>query len=229
MKKKYLIIGITITFLLIAGVCYSCSYQDSNASGVLVTSLNSIEKDNAEQNSTEQSPESDIAVTNGEQLNVTIPDNSEVTSIYVHICGAVVKPGVYQIESNARLIDIIKIAGGLSKAAAGDYMNQAQPVSDGQRIYIPTKDEVKELSAQEYLAGNSMEPETDQPEEAKLININQADEEELMNLPGIGEAKAKNIIDYRKTKGNFKTIKELMNIPGIKEGLFKQISTYITV
>jgi competence protein ComEA len=63
----------------------------------------------------------------------------------------------------------------------------------------------------------------------KLININLAGKEELMNLPGIGEAKAASIIEYRSANGHFQTIEELMKIPGIKEGLFNKVSSYITV
>jgi competence protein ComEA len=132
------------------------------------------------------------------------------------------------------------LSGGFTKEAAGDYINQAQPVYDGQRIYIPTQDEVKELPVAEYVAGQALSVEQStltntgdtnntgsKDTSSTLVNINTANAEELMNLPGIGQAKANSIIDYRTTKGDFKTIEDLMSISGIKEGLFNQISSYI--
>ena len=61
------------------------------------------------------------------------------------------------------------------------------------------------------------------------MNINQASREELMTLPGIGEAKADSIIQHRETMGNFGTIEEIMEIEGIKEGVFRKIEERITV
>ena len=61
------------------------------------------------------------------------------------------------------------------------------------------------------------------------MNINTASTKELITLPGIGEAKAQKIIDYRADNGKFSKIEDIMNIPGIKEGLFNKISENITV
>jgi len=158
----------------------------------------------------------------------------DTASIYVHICGAVICPGVYVMKSSSRIIDVIKLAGGLSADAAGDYINQACKVSDGQRIYIPTKEETKDISVEEYGEGD---PDSQVNHSSiatidnnvDLININTADKDTLMELPGIGEAKAANIIDYRITNGKFQSVEDLMNIPGIKEGVFNKFSQYITV
>lgn len=221
MRRKYVMIGIIFILFIIAGVCYSCTYKDNNTSAVLVTSL----EDNEDIES-EEKEEIDNSIQEDEIVEHTSDDIQP--DIYIHICGAVVNPGVYQIENDARLVDLIELAGGLQPEAAGDYINQAQPITDGQRVYIPTREEVKELSTGDYIEGDKSNQEIPS-EETKLININQADENELMSLPGVGQSKAGSIIEYRNTKGNFKTIEELMNIPGIKEGLFQQIFSYITV
>jgi len=142
----------------------------------------------------------------------------------------VINPGVYPAKEEARIVDLIKLAGGLTKGAAGDYINQAQLVTDGQRIYIPNQEELKELSTADYIAGEQKDTastNTEGGEESALININTADKEELMSISGIGEVKATSIIAYREKNGKFNAIEELMNIPGIKEGLFSQISYMI--
>ncbi len=154
-------------------------------------------------------------------------EKDEPPMIYVHLCGAVMNPGVYEVSESSRVFDVIEQAGGLSQEAAGDYINQAQQVKDGQRIYIPTKDEVEGMSPVVELSTDDQNPSS--TTDKKLININLADAKELMELPGVGEAKAASIIEYRNANGSFQTIEELMKIPGIKEGLFNKVSSYITV
>ena len=61
------------------------------------------------------------------------------------------------------------------------------------------------------------------------ISINDADEENLTKISGIGSSKAKSIIEYRKQNGNFKTIEDIMNVSGIGKSLFEKIKDYITV
>lgn len=62
-----------------------------------------------------------------------------------------------------------------------------------------------------------------------LININTASIEELMNITGIGESKAKSIIQYRDENGNFKVIEDIKNVSGIGDALFEKIKGSITV
>ncbi|MDF2538770.1 MAG: hypothetical protein K0S76_1791 [Herbinix sp.] len=222
MKKKFIITGFTILLFLVAGICYSCSFNKDKVPEVLIASLdNDGEQETTPQDLNENYDADHSALTNSEEVSADV-------IIYVHLCGAVVKPGVYEVNTGTRLIQVIELAGGLLKEAADDYINQAQPITDGQRIYIPTKDEVKELNAAEYMDGDKGDEE-DSDSRTKLVNINKADAEELMNLPGIGQSKADSIIAYRNSNGNFSKSEDLMNIPGIKEGLFNQISSYITV
>ncbi len=244
MKKKYVVAVITCTFLLVSGICYSCAYDDSEASTLHVTKVQEDAENSEQQSKRDQKSEElkldkiDLQSQGSKEeksnINANQTSNDDINSgsveavIYVHICGAVVNPGVYLTDSQARLCDLIQLSGGLKKEAAGDYINQAQQVIDGQRIYIPTIDEVAELSAQELITGDesSIEGTSDT---SKLVNINTASAEELMELPGIGQAKSDSIIAYRASKGNFQSIEDLMSIPGIKEGLFNQISSYICV
>lgn len=227
MKKNYFYTGITIGFFLIAGVCYSCSYKAKEESAAFVSSLENS-KDGKTQDQALKGDDSQEETLQEVNLIRDETTDLEQAYLYAHICGAVVMPGVYQAKSNARLIDLIELAGGLREDAAEDYINQAQGVKDGQRIYIPTREEIRELSVSAYIEGDKSSQETSKEAAAK-ININEAGEEELMSLSGVGQSKASSIIKYRNENGNFKAIEELMNIPGIKEGLFNQISSYITI
>jgi competence protein ComEA len=225
MKKKYIIVGFTCIFFLISGICYSCTFQQKDGAVLLANkSKEQTELPAKQEKSIENSNENVLQEKQQEQQPEEVPKE-----IYVHICGEVKEPGVYRLQAQARLVDAITLSGGLTKEAAGDYINQAQKLSDGQRVYIPSRKELEKLSLEEYLAGEQAEELTSQGTDkgSSLIDINTADLKTLMELPGIGQAKADSIISYRNANGSFKTTDELMKIPGIKEGLFRQISSLI--
>lgn len=215
MKKKWLITALTSCLLLIAGICYSCSYNQQGTA----TLISSLDEESI-------ALEEDDEVNEITSLDPTPIPSEEMIYIYAHICGAVHSPGVYKLETGARIVDFIQACGGLTTDGDENYINQAETVVDGQRIYVPTKAELEALAIDDYIAGNLDDAES----EAELaVNINNASEKELMELPGIGESKAKSIIKYRETQGKFDKVEDLMNIPGIKEGLFNQISSRIRV
>ena len=141
--------------------------------------------------------------------------------IVIHICGAVVNPGVYELPEGSRIFQAIQAAGGFLEEARQDFLNQAAVLSDGIRLYVPTMEETENIS--ENI------PEGILGENSGLVNINTADEEELCTLTGIGSGKAKSIIDYRTKNGNFQKIEDIMNVEGIKDGLFQKIRDSITV
>ena len=131
--------------------------------------------------------------------------------IIVHVCGAVRNEGVYELPAGSRIGDAIDAAGGFLPTADRNYCNLAQPVEDGQQIRVPTKAEAASLQ------------EAESRKSSGLIDINTASEEELMTLPGIGQAKAQAIIAWRKENGGFQTIEDIMKVPGIKESAFLRI------
>lgn len=144
-------------------------------------------------------------------------------TIYVYVCGAVHEPGVYELEKGARIYEVIESAGGLRDDADKNYVNQAQILSDGEQIYIPTEEE----AAQEHLISEA-EKTVDTAADGR-IDINTATKEELMTLSGIGESRAESILVYRQVHGAFQNIEELKNVDGIKEGVFQKIKDSITV
>lgn len=145
--------------------------------------------------------------------------------VAVYICGAVTHPGVYRFSQNTRVCDVIEAAGGLTKKADSSAVNQARFVQDGEQIQIPTKKESSSASKQISETGAK---EGTVSSDGK-VNINTATREELMTLPGIGEAKADAIIAYREEHGLFQKPEDIMNISGIKNGVYQKISEKITI
>lgn len=144
-------------------------------------------------------------------------ESEPAASVWVYVCGEVAVPGVYELREGDRIVDAIEKAGGMTEAAAGTYLNLAEPVSDGQKIEVPSQEQAAELL------------QTEREETSGLVNLNTASEEELMTLTGIGESKAQAILDYREEHGGFQKPEDLMEIPGIKEGVFQKIKDQITV
>lgn len=150
--------------------------------------------------------------------------------IVVYVCGAVNSPGVYELENDSRIADAVSMAGGLLQDADSDSINLAGRISDGMKIRIPFEGEIladENNDGEQSTSGNIGEDNVSAESTNEKININNATKEQLMTLSGVGESKANAIIEYRNTKGTFKTIEEIMNIEGIKEGVFNKIKDSI--
>lgn len=150
-------------------------------------------------------------------------NNSDSATIVVQVCGEVVSPGVYRIEEGSRIEAAIKLAGGLTDDAAYASINQAAYAKDGQMIYVCSKEQYTYAPTEDNGGVNQGN------NQSAKVNINRANKEELMTIPGIGEAKAQLIISYREEHGCFDSINEIMEIDGIKEGLFNQMKNMIIV
>lgn len=171
--------------------------------------------------------------------------------IYVDIKGEVVNPGVYSLDEGSRVIDAIKISGGLTENAYTRYLNMSKVLTDENVIIINNLSEIEEIknnknkeiiketdntvsiNKEEVITNDYKKPkeeETTKSDELNtLVNINTANLEELSKINGIGESTAKKIIDYREKNGEFKTIEDIMNVSGIGEKKYDQIKEYITI
>ena len=150
--------------------------------------------------------------------------------IYCYICGAVKNPGVYECLEGARLNQLIELAGGFTKQAAGTSLNLARIVSDAERIYVPTCEEIKEeQGGMADIALNEDGSDRVQTGTEDKVNINTADIDRLTSLPGIGQAKAKSICSYREEHGAFQSIEELKNVEGIKDGVYNKVKDLISI
>lgn len=141
--------------------------------------------------------------------------------IGVYISGEVKNTGVYYLKKDSRITDLINICGGPTEEADVSKINPAQKLNDSDKIIIPKKEE--NLNTESIEDTN----ESDINVQEK-ININTATKDELTSLNGIGEATANKIINYR-NKNKFKEIEDIMNVPGIGEAKFNNIKDYICV
>ena len=156
-----------------------------------------------------------------QQAEANEADGSETSSaqLYVQVSGAVVCPGVYAFPEGSRVYEAIARAGGLTEDAYDVELNQAQLLTDGQKIYVPVVGEAVTVS-QNGSAGLS---------DDGRININTATVEELMTLTGIGETRAKSIVAYRDAHGPFAAPEDLQQVSGIGESTYRKIADAITI
>ena len=128
--------------------------------------------------------------------------------VLVHVAGAVVEPGVYQLLPDARVRDALVAAGGPTAHADWDAVNLAAFVADGTRVYIPTVGEAVPVEAVTGGAGGAMTP-------AGPVDVNRATPEQLESLPGVGPATALAIVTERDRNGPFVDVDDLDRVPGI--------------
>lgn len=184
----------------------------------------------------------------------TKEEKSDVkNSCLVDVKGEVKKPGVYELDSDSRVIDALNMAG-LTKESNTKFINLSKIISDEMVIFIYSNDEVKKMlestnvesicdvvhnnacvdSEESIIYDKGMDKvesnllNKSEEENDNIININTATLEELLTLSGIGESKAKSIIEYR-TKTPFNKIEDIMNVSGIGESLYNKIKENITV
>ena len=132
--------------------------------------------------------------------------------IFVHIAGKVKHPGIYQLDSGARVFDVVLLAGGFTKKANQSSINLARVVTDGEQIVIGS-------GASQELLNNSQ----------SFISLNQSSVSTLEDLPGVGPALAGRIVDWREANGGFKSKEDLLNVAGIGDKLYSSIKDLVTL
>ena len=211
-RKKQIGIIVVVLFFVAAGIWYY--FQGSML----------FEQQKAD---TELTGVWDALVTEAPVTQPPIQETFEIEKLVVHVCGAVENPGIYTLPAGSRLYEAVAMAGGFSKEADTSYHNLARSIEDGERIYILSVAETKELTTEQQVAGEAGVSISSQTN--ALVNLNTATIEQLMTLPGIGEARAKEILAYRAKIGRFTDIEELMNVSGIGESRFENVKDKITV
>ena len=186
------------------------------------------------------------AVSAGEGASLGTSEKNEASSadtpgIYVDVSGAVIAPGVYELADDSRVFEAAEKAGGLAEDADTSSVNLAAKLSDGDKLYIPTKSEIKAGKTDAgiitgIIAEKQNKEKTSAAGTAKqndagsgIININTADAALLTEISGIGPSTAQKIVDYRAQHGSFKSVTELLNVRGIGEKTLAKIKDKLCV
>ncbi len=147
-------------------------------------------------------------------------------SVIVYISGAVQQPDVYELPYDARVKDVVLVAGGLLDSADSNNINLAARIEDEQHIHIPHIGESTQPATTRGAAGATGAP---AESGSGLLNLNTATAADLEELPGVGQVMAGRIVEYRSANGPFTAVEELQQVTGIGPSLFEKISPLVTV
>ena len=230
--RRPVVLAAALLSLMTAG-CGSPSYESVGTPQSAVESGGSPDGWFPEEAGSAGKTESADKSGDAEKTDGTGRGESGTASVFVYVCGAVRTPGVYRLPAGSRVYQAIGAAGGLTGDAEDRMINQAQTVSDGEQITVPTRTEAASMP---QLSENGA-PEVKQTGGSASagvsadgkVNINTADSAALQTLNGIGASRAEEIIAYREGNGRFGCIEDIMKVSGIKTALFEKIKDRITV
>jgi competence protein ComEA len=131
--------------------------------------------------------------------------------VEIHVAGWVVSPGVVEVVEGSIVADAVEAAGGLRTGALVDQINLAAPVRSGDQVIVPGPDDLE--------AGNQEGP----------LRLNRATSSELQTLPGVGPVLAERIVSYREVNGPFQQVEDLLQVPGIGEAKLSSIRDLVRV
>lgn len=159
--------------------------------------------------------------------------------VCVYVTGHVVHPGVVYLDEGSRVADAIEACGGMTDDASAESLNLARIVADGEQIQVQSVAEMEAASQTVVPSGSSASVASGPSSQVASgpssqvasgkVNINTADSSQLQTLSGVGESKAKKIIDYREANGPFKSIEDLANVSGIGEKTVENLREYICI
>lgn len=161
-------------------------------------------------------------------------ETTEEVELVIAVAGAIDRPGVHRLPAGSRVDDAIRIAGGMTADADPDRLNLAAPLTDGERIWVPSRGEEE---PPEVITGAVPPPASapdgrgadPDPDRVATVDINTADATELEALPGVGPATAAAIVAHREENGPFATVDQLIDVRGIGEVKLEQIRPHATL
>lgn len=164
----------------------------------------------------------------------TVPPTTVPDDFIVDVEGAVRRPGPVQVDPTGRVEDAIRAAGGVRGDADLERVDRAMPLVDGQRVYVPAEGQtdIPQVVGSTGGAPRGTEPapgSSTGSTPAESVNVNTADEAELITLPGVGPATAQAIIDHRDANGPFAAVDDLLGVKGIGPAKMENLRPHVTV
>ena len=164
------------------------------------------------------------------------PKEEIYLEVAIEVVGEVQTPGIYLFRNPPTLKEAIDKAGGVKDAFLQESTSLSDLLETGTRVAISRESPSSLLSGQP----NKKSPDTvriklGRMEANKLLvfsiplDLNRASTEDLCLVPGIGESLAREIVNYRRSKGGFRSLEELKNVTGIGEQNWKSFQTYFKV
>lgn len=154
---------------------------------------------------------------------------SPAAELYVHVHGQVARPGIYRLSPDARVIDVITAAGGLTRKAEPSGINLARPLTDGEQVRVPARGE----EASTLSEGSTGVPPASSADAGaapgELVDLNTADGPTLETLPRIGPALAQRILEWREQNGRFSSVDDLLAVAGIGDKMLDALRELVTV
>ena len=158
--------------------------------------------------------------------------------ILIHVSGAVVHPGIYQLPPESRAQDAVAAAGGFSAEADESRVNLAKRLKDGMQVRVPLTKNAgggrksaaagNAQAASQHSNGGGAKVET-HADGSAMVSLNHGDEQALCSLPGVGPATASRIIAYRTAHGSFSSIDDLLSVSGIGPHKLAEIKPLVTL
>ncbi|MEV8266417.1 ComEA family DNA-binding protein [Microbacterium sp. NPDC076911] len=164
-------------------------------------------------------PSEDVAIADVSSTAVNDP-----SVIYVHVSGAVATPGLYVLDSGARVVDAIAAAGGFDDEAAPSALNLARLLADGEQLVAPTTADLERTSD-----ASNVEVTGSETSSNGRVNLNSSDLAQLDTLPGIGPALAQRIIEWRDANGGFTSVEDLLAVSGIGEKMLATLRDLVVI
>lgn len=220
-KKKIGILSILIIVLIASGILYLKSgFKELKKNDTESIFVESKEDNNISINTSNNNVKNNSSSANNKEVTIPLKDKN----IVVEIKGEVKKPDVYTLHEDAIIKELIEAAGGLTENADLSNINRAKKLQNHELVYIANKNDItKEVKNTNSESNTS----NIQGVSNTIVNINTATIEQLKTLNGIGDSKAKSIIEYREQNGGFKSKEDIKNVTGIGEKMFERIKEQI--
>lgn len=167
---------------------------------------------------------------------------AQTKTVRVQVSGAVLEPGIYDVPASCRVEEAIAAAGGMTENADSERVNLVRKVRDGMQIRVPVQKAAQTnrtqrknaqaksgLGASTTKKSSSTRAGTEKNNSAvQIVRINSASASELQQLPGIGPALAKCIVETR-SGGRFNSADDLLRVPGIGKAKLAKLRDYVEV